>query len=184
MPVATQRKRLLEVTVVCIALHIMKDDWQFAPRSSVEQVEEGDVLAPKFDKHGLMPCITRHVTTGEILMFAFMNEEALRLSIDTRQAHYWSRSRQKLWKKGETSGMRQNIQRILIDDDQDCLVLEVALTSPDAGGEEASCHVGYRSCFYREIVEEPEGPALRFIESEKSFDPEAVYGDTPNPTQL
>ena len=88
MPVATQRKRLLEVTVVCIALPIMKDDWQFAPRSSVEQVEEGDVLAPKFDEHGLMPCITRHVTTGEILMFAFMNEEALRLSIDTRQAHY------------------------------------------------------------------------------------------------
>ena len=75
--------------------------------------------------------------------------------------------------------MRQNIQRILIDDDQDCLVLEVALTSPDAGGEEASCHVGYRSCFYREIVEEQEGPALRFIESEKSFDPEAVYGIRP-----
>ena len=80
--------------------------------------------------------------------------------------------------------MRQIIQRILIDDDQDCLVLEVALTSPDAGGDEASCHVGYRSCFYREVVMEEDGPALNFIEAEKSFDPKAVYGDTPNPTQL
>ena len=75
--------------------------------------------------------------------------------------------------------MRQNIQRMLIDDDQDCLVLEVELTSPDAGGEEASCHVGYRSCFYREVIDEQDGPALRFIEAEKSFDPEEVYGGIP-----
>ena len=183
-PIATRRKRLLEASLTSIALRIMKDDWQFALRTSIEQVEEGGVLAPKFDENGLIPCITRHAATGEILMFAFMNDEALRLSIDSRRAHYWSRSRQKLWKKGETSGMRQNIQRMLIDDDQDCLVLEVELTSPDAGGEEASCHVGYRSCFYREVIDEQDGPALRFIEAEKSFDPEEVYGDTPNPTQL
>ena len=162
----------------------MKNDWKFASRNSVEQVEEGEELAPKFDEHGLIPCITRHAESGEILMFAFMNEEALRLSIDTGQAHYWSRSRQMLWKKGETSGMRQDIRRILMDDDQDCVVLEVTLTAPLAGGEAASCHVGYRSCFYREIVQAGNGPTLRFIEPEKSFDPTAVYGDTPNPTQL
>lgn len=161
-----------------------KSPWNFAPRTSIEQVEEGEELAPKFDEKGTLPCITRHAGSGEILMFAFMNEEALRLTIDTRLAHYWSRSRQKLWKKGETSGMRQMVQRILIDDDQDCLVLEVTLSRPDAGGEEASCHVGYRSCFYREIVPGDTGPKLNFIEEEKSFDPEAVYGDTPNPTQL
>ncbi|MEM1440813.1 MAG: phosphoribosyl-AMP cyclohydrolase, partial [Verrucomicrobiota bacterium] len=94
------------------------------------------------------------------------------------------RSRQKLWKKGETSGMHQLVKKILIDDDQDCVVLEVTLTEPEAGGEEASCHVGYRSCFYREIVDGEEGPTLRFTEDEKAFDPVSVYGDTPNPTQL
>ncbi|MEM6278091.1 MAG: phosphoribosyl-AMP cyclohydrolase [Verrucomicrobiota bacterium] len=160
------------------------EPWSFSARSSVEQVEEGHELAPKFDENGVIPCVTRHVETGEILMFAFMNEEALRLTIDTSLAHYWSRSRQKLWKKGETSGMRQLVQRILIDDDQDCIVLEVALTEPDAGGKEASCHVGYRSCFYREIVPGEDGPILRFTESDKAFDPLSVYGDTPNPTQL
>ncbi len=161
--------------------------WQYASRTSVEQVEEGHELAPKFDDKGVIPCITQHAETKEILMFAFMNEEALRLSIDTRLAHYWSRSRQKLWKKGETSGMFQHIQRILIDDDQDCVIIEVTLTAPDAGGEEASCHVGYRSCFYRSIDETPDNgdaPKLTFTEGEKSFDPTSVYGDTPNPTQL
>ena len=157
----------------------------FAERTSVEQVEEGTDLAPKFDDKGVIPCITQHAETREVLMFAFMNDEALRLTIDSRLAHYWSRSRGKLWKKGETSGMTQQVQRILIDDDQDCIILEVTLTQPDAGGEEASCHVGYRSCFYREVVsQEANKPALRFIEAEKAFDPDAVYGDTPNPTQL
>lgn len=159
----------------------------FSPRLSVEQVEEGTELAPKFDENGTLPCITRHADTGEILMFAFMNEETLRLSLETGLAHYWSRSRRKLWKKGETSGMRQVIRRWLIDDDQDCVILEVTLTRPEAGGEEASCHVGYRSCFYREIVPPAEpgaSPALRFVEETKAFDPVAVYGDTPNPTRL
>ena len=158
--------------------------WNFSPRKSVEQVEEGHELAPKFDESGVIPCITRHHESGEILMFAFMNEEALRLTIDLKLAHYWSRSRQKLWKKGETSGMHQLVKRILIDDDQDCVIIEVALTEPKAGGYEASCHVGYRSCFYREITLSSDGPELQFTESEKSFDPVAVYGDTPNPTQL
>jgi len=157
----------------------------FSDRTSVEQIEEGTELAPKFDDKGVVPCITQHAETREILMFAFMNEEALRLTIKTRLAHYWSRSRQKLWKKGETSGMTQEVRRILIDDDQDCIIIEVTLTTPDAGGDEASCHVGYRSCFYREISGRGEDlPELKFIESEKAFDPSAVYGDTPNPTQL
>lgn len=161
--------------------------WTFSARKSIEQVEEGTELAPRFDTNGTLPCITRHAGTGEVLMFAFMNEEALRLTIDTRLAHYWSRSRKKLWKKGETSGMRQRVQRILIDDDQDCVILEVTLDAPEAGGGEASCHVGYRSCFYREILPPSnpgEEPKLRFIEQEKAFDPESVYAGTPNPTRL
>ena len=155
-------------------------------RESVVQVEEGDQLAPKFDANGVIPCVTLHAETKEVLMFAFMNAEALTLTIETGLAHYWSRSRQKLWKKGESSGMFQEVRRMLIDDDQDCVVIEVDLTEPTVGGQEASCHVGYRSCFYREVpigrCEEP--VSLRFIGDSKSFDPKAVYGDTPNPTQL
>jgi len=159
----------------------------FAERVSVEQVEEGNQLAPKFDEKGCIPCITMHADTGEVLMFAFMNEEALRITIATRLAHYWSRSRQKLWKKGETSGMYQKIQRILVDDDQDCVIIKVTLTTPTLGGNEASCHVGYRSCFYREIPlqeEDEDDLNLKFIEEEKSFDAAAVYAGIENPTKL
>lgn len=158
----------------------------FGKRESVLQVEEGEVLSPKFDENGLIPCVTQHAETREILMFAYMNAEALEATLDTGLAHYWSRSRQKLWKKGESSGMTQRVRRALIDDDQDCLVIEVDLATPSAGGEEASCHVGYRSCFYREVElgEKPENRKLAFIESEKAFDPKNVYGDAPNPTRL
>ena len=110
----------------------------FSERTSVEQVEEGDQLAPKFDENGCIPCITIHADTREVLMFAFMNSEALRLTLSSSLAHYWSRSRQKLWKKGETSGMMQHVQRMLIDDDQDCVIIEVTLTAPSVGGKEAS----------------------------------------------
>jgi phosphoribosyl-AMP cyclohydrolase len=158
----------------------------FTKRESVEQVEEGEQLAPKFDQQGVIPCVTVHTETREVLMFAFMNAEALTLTIETGLAHYWSRSRQKLWKKGESSGMFQEVRRMLVDDDQDCIVLEVDLTEPSSGGKEASCHVGYRSCFYREVpIGKSGGPvSLRFIEDSKSFDPKAVYGDVANPTQL
>ena len=165
----------------------MENEIFFSERTSVEQVEEGDQLAPKFDENGCIPCITIHADTREVLMFAFMNSEALHLTLSSSLAHYWSRSRQKLWKKGETSGMMQHVQRMLIDDDQDCVIIEVTLTAPSVGGKEASCHVGYRSCFYREIPLHPEGKGplnLKFIEDEKSFDPDAVYENTPNPTQL
>jgi len=158
----------------------------FAKRESVLQVEEGESLSPKFDENGLIPCVTQHADTREILMFAYMNAEALEATLDTGLAHYWSRSRGKLWKKGETSGMAQRVRRALIDDDQDCVVIEVDLATPSAGGEEASCHVGYRSCFYRkvELGEQSETRKLAFIESEKAFDPKNVYGDAPNPTRL
>ena len=161
-------------------------DVSFASRISVEQVEESDQLAPKFDDNGCIPCVTVHAETKEILMFAFMNSEALKLSISTGLAHYWSRSREKLWKKGETSGMFQNIKRILIDDDQDCVVIEVTLTPPSTGGKEASCHVGYRSCFYRAIPVKPDTAdvKLEFVEEDKSFDPDNVYQGIPNPTRL
>lgn len=114
-----------------------------------------------------------------------MNGEALRLTLTTGFAHYWSRSRGQLWRKGETSGMRQRVVRTLIDDDQDCVVLRANLEAPSAGGDEASCHVGYRSCFYREIETNGDGEtALRFLESRKAYDPLAVSGATPNPTRL
>ena len=160
---------------------------KFLKRLSVEQVEESQDLAPKFDSDGIIPCITKHFETQEVLMFAYMNEESMKLTISSGFAHYWSRSRKKLWKKGETSGMFQEVKRMLIDDDQDCLVIEVLLCPPTGGGDESSCHVGYRSCFYREVPlgksDKPER-LLEFIEDRKSFDPEKVYKDIPNPTKI
>lgn len=154
----------------------------FAARVSVEQVEEGFALAPKFDVDGLIPCVTTAADTGEVLMLGYMNSEALRRTIATGEAHYWSRSRQRLWRKGATSGLVQEVVEMRIDDDQDAVWLRVRVA-----GSGASCHVGYRSCFYRSV--EIGGPAdeparLVLMESGKSFDPQAVYGDAPNPTQL
>lgn len=157
----------------------------FATRTSVEAVEEGALLAPKFDAHGLIPVITTDAATGEVLMHAYMNEAALLATLETGEAHYYSRSRQQLWHKGATSGLVQTVQQLLIDDDQDCLWMKVAVA-----GSGASCHVGYRSCFYREISlgegnsATHEAVALTFTEVAKTFDPVAVYGDAPNPTQL
>jgi phosphoribosyl-AMP cyclohydrolase len=155
---------------------------QFRPRRSVEQVEEGFDLAPKFDADGLIPVVTSDAGSGEMLMHGYMNDEALRRTIETREAHYYSRSRQTLWHKGATSGLVQRVVEMRIDDDQDSVWLRVDVT----GG--ASCHVGYRSCFYRSVPLGPAGtgapPRLRFEETEKVFDPEVVYGDAPNPTKL
>lgn len=152
----------------------------FGERKSVEQVEEGNELAPRFDENGLIPCITADFDTNEVLMHAYMNEEALRRTIETGEAHYWSRSRQKLWRKGESSGLVQQVRELRIDDDQDCVWMRVAVA-----GTGASCHVGYRSCFYRAIpVGAEAGQPLRFVEKEKTFDPKEVYGDAPNPTKL
>jgi phosphoribosyl-AMP cyclohydrolase len=154
---------------------------EFHARRSVEQVEEGTELAPKFDERGLIAAVTTDAATGELLMQGYMNADALRRTIETGEAHYYSRSRQKLWRKGSTSGLVQEVRGLLIDDDQDCVWLKVDVH----GG--ASCHVGYRSCFYRRIPLRREGgraPTLEFTDREKVFDPETVYGDEPNPTIL
>ena len=157
---------------------------QFSSRQSVEQVEEGRELAPKFDAEGLLPCITTAAKTGEVLMLGYMNAEALRQTIETGEAHYWSRSRQVLWHKGATSGLVQKVAELRIDDDQDAVWLRVEIPG------DASCHVGYRSCFYRSVPLGPGAPsgngqrALKFEEQHKTFDPKKVYGDAPNPTKL
>ncbi len=154
----------------------------FAARTTVEQVEEGLALAPRFDADGLIPCITTDANSGEVLMLGHMNGEALQKTIVTGEAHYWSRSRQRLWRKGATSGLVQEVVEMRIDDDQDAVWLRVRVA-----GSGASCHVGYRSCFYRSVeLGDPRGEPARlvFTESQKSFDPQAVYGDAPNPTQL
>jgi len=156
----------------------------FGERRTVEQVEEGDELAPKFDAAGLIPAVTTDFESGELLMHGYMNAEALTLTIETGEAHYFSRSRQAIWHKGATSGLTQRIVELRIDDDQDCVWLRVDV----AGG--ASCHVGYRSCFYRTVPFADDAAAanspleLTFTETEKVFDPEEVYPGVPNPTKL
>jgi phosphoribosyl-AMP cyclohydrolase len=157
------------------------DGFEFAPRRSVEQVEEGTEFAPKFDENGLIPVVTTDYQSGELLMHAYMNEEALRKTIELGEAVYWSRSRQVLWHKGATSGLVQKVKELLIDDDQDTIWLRVDVQ----GG--ASCHVGYRSCFYRKApvgAEAKGGVRLTFTDCPKVFDPKEVYGDAPNPTKL
>ncbi len=154
----------------------------FAKRVSIEQVEEGHELAPKFDADGLLPCVTTQADTGEVLMLGYMNAEALKRTIATGEAHYYSRSRKILWHKGATSGLVQKVVEMRIDDDQDAVWLRVRIPG------DASCHVGYRSCFYRSVPTgkgDGEAPVeLTYEEQDKTFDPKAVYGDAPNPTIL
>ena len=152
----------------------------FEKRKTIEQVEESTELAPKFDQDGLIPVVTTDFSSGEVLMQGYMNEEALKKTISLGEAVYYSRSRQTLWHKGKTSGLVQTIKEIRIDDDQDCVWLRVNVQ----GG--ASCHVGYRSCFYRSVPfgDNSHTTILKFEEKEKVFDPKKVYGDAPNPTKL
>ena len=153
---------------------------KFEKRKTIEQVEESTELAPKFDQDGLIPVVTTDFSSGEVLMQGYMNEEALKKTISLGEAVYYSRSRQILWHKGKTSGLVQTIKEIRIDDDQDCVWLRVDVQ----GG--ASCHVGYRSCFYRSVPfgDTSSTTILKFEEKEKIFDPKKVYGDAPNPTKL
>ena len=154
----------------------------FKKRDNIKEVEEGKYLSPKFDENGLIPVITTDIQTGDILMHGYMNEEALKKTIETREAHYWSRSRKKIWHKGQISGFVQKVKEIRIDDDQDSLWLSVDI------GSGASCHVGYRSCFYRSIplgkIKNEEKLEMEFKETEKTFDPKKVYKGEPNPTKL
>jgi len=154
----------------------------FKKRDNIKEVEEGKYLEPKFDENGLIPVITSDFKTGVILMHAYMNEESLKKTIETKEAHYWSRSRKKVWHKGQVSGFVQKVKEIRIDDDQDSVWLSVDI------GDGASCHVGYRSCFYRSIplgkIKNTEELKMDFKEKEKIFDPKIIYKDEPNPTKL
>ena len=151
----------------------------FKKRENIVEIEEGKLLSPKFDNDGLIPVITMCSKTKDILMHGYMNVEAFKKTIETKEAHYFSRSRQQIWHKGKTSGFTQKVTEIRIDDDQDSIWLTVDI------GDGSSCHVGYRSCFYRSI---PLGPIengreieMKFEEKEKSFDPDVVYKGQPNP---
>ena len=154
----------------------------FKKRDNIKEVEEGKYLEPKFDESGLIPVITTDFKTGDILMHGYMNYESLKKTIETKEAHYWSRSRKKIWHKGQISGFVQKVKEIRIDDDQDSVWLSVDI------GNGASCHVGYRSCFYRSIplgkIKNEEELEMEFKEKKKIFDPNKVYKDEPNPTKL
>ena len=156
--------------------------FMFKKRDNIREVEEGKYLSPKFDKNGLIPVITTDFQTGDILMHGYMNDEALKKTIETKEAHYWSRSIKKIWHKGQVSGFVQIVKEIRIDDDQDSVWLSVDIRNG------ASCHVGYRSCFYRSIplgkIKNEEELEMEFKEKKKTFDPEKVYKNEPNPTKL
>ena len=142
-----------------------------APESKADS-EEGTVFAPRFDAEGLVPVVATSAKTGEVLMLAYMNADALARTIETGEAHYWSRSRGRLWRKGEESGNSQRVVEMRTDCDQDAIWLKV-----ETAGAEAACHTGRRSCFYRAIpLGAPGGGvSLSFVDAERQFDPEAVY---------
>ena len=154
----------------------------FKKRENVADIEEGKLLSPKFDKDGLIPIITTDCKTGEVLMHGYMNSEALKKTIETKEAYYWSRSREKVWYKGEASGFVQKVVEIIIDDDQDSIWMSVDI------GDGASCHVGYKSCFYRSIplgkIDNARQIKMNFEEKEKKFDPEKIYKGQLNPTKI
>ncbi len=134
--------------------------------SANKTIEEGSEFSPKFDENGLIPAIAQDAKTGQVLMTAYMNRAALDSTIQTGFATYFSRSRQKLWKKGEESGHFQKVEQILVDCDQDCVILKVTI-------EAGQCHVGYQSCFYR-ALKKGSDKNLEFI-AEKVYDPKKVY---------
>jgi phosphoribosyl-AMP cyclohydrolase len=142
-----------------------------APKSKAE-LEEGTAFAPKFGADGLIPVVATSAGTGEVLMLAYMNKEALARTIETGEAHYWSRSRRGLWRKGEVSGNTQRVVELRTDCDQDAIWLKVEMAR--AG---ACCHTGRKSCFYRALpVGTGDGLSLRFVDAERQFDPDQVYG--------
>ena len=154
----------------------------FKKRDNIKEIEEGKFLEPKFDENGLIPVITTDFQNGGILMHGYMNDEALRKTIETKEAHYWSRSRKEIWRKGQVSGFIQNVKEIRIDDDQDSIWLSVDI------GNGASCHVGYRSCFYRSVplgkIKNTKEIEVEFKEKKKLFDPKKIYKNEPSPTEL
>ena len=154
----------------------------FRKRKNIFEVEEGKFLSPKFDSKGLIPVITTDYKNGDVLMHGYMNKLAFKKTIETKEAHYWSRSLKALWHKGKTSGFVQKIIDIRIDDDQDAIWLKVDI------GNGASCHVGYKSCFYRSVqlgkIKNTKNIKMKFREKKKKFDPNKVYKGQLNPTKL
>lgn len=142
----------------------------FASRGSTSEIEEGRAFAPKFDNDGLITAVVTDAVSGDLLMVAHMNAEALQKTIASGEAHFYSRSRQKLWKKGEESGHVQKVVEIRVDCDQDALQLKVQQHGPGA------CHTGRRSCFYRAVPVGQSGAlTLEFVDADRQFDPAAIY---------
>ena len=136
--------------------------------TAINDVEEGLTFKPKFDASGLVTCVATDAGTGEVLMVAHMNDEALRKTIASGEAWYFSRSRQSLWRKGESSGHVQRVVEMRIDCDQDAVWIRVEQTG-------AACHTGRRSCFYRAVTAGEGGAQLSFVDAERLFDPQDVY---------
>ena len=134
--------------------------------SANKSIEEGLDFTPKFDDNGLITAIAQDAETGQVLMAAYMNREALDMTISTGQAVYFSRSRQKLWRKGEESGHTQKVRQILVDCDQDCLILKVTVNA-------GQCHVGYQSCFYRALKKD--SPNQLELITQKTYNPDEAY---------
>ena len=141
-----------------------------APSGDKAELESGAAFTPRFDANGLVTAVVTDARDGELLMVAHMNAEALALTIETGVAHYWSRSRNALWKKGETSGNLQTVVELRTDCDQDAVWLKVSVA-----GHDATCHTGRRSCFYRTVSASPQGAVLTITGGAPQFDPAAVY---------
>lgn len=130
--------------------------------------EEGLTFRPKFDASGLVTCVATDAATGDVLMVAHMNDEALRKTISSGEAWYFSRSRNALWRKGETSGQTQRVVEMRVDCDQDAIWIRVEQHG-------AACHTGRHSCFYRAVAPGEGGATLSFVDADRLFDPKAVY---------
>lgn len=141
-----------------------------APSKDKAELETGPAFTPRFDDHGLVTAVVTDAKDGELLMVAHMNAQSLALTIETGIAHYWSRSRKALWKKGETSGNLQTVVELRTDCDQDAVWLKVSVA-----GHDATCHTGRRSCFYRTVSNGTDGAVLTITGGEPQFDPAAVY---------
>ncbi|GAA3094114.1 phosphoribosyl-AMP cyclohydrolase [Rhizobium viscosum] len=141
------------------------------PSDDKSELEDAGDFTPRFDDRGLITAIVTDAGDGELLMVAHMNANALALTIQTGIAHYFSRSRGKIWKKGETSGNLQTVKEIRTDCDQDAIWLKV-----EVAGHDATCHTGRRSCFYRTVTLEDGKPMLTIVDDDLHFDPKDVYG--------
>jgi phosphoribosyl-AMP cyclohydrolase len=136
--------------------------------AEINDIEEGLTFQPRFDAAGLVTCVATDAATGEVLMVAHMNDEALRRTVASGEAWYFSRTRNALWRKGETSGQTQRVVEMRLDCDQDAVWIRVEQTG-------AACHTGRRSCFYRQVSAGEGGARLSFVDAERLFDPKAVY---------